>query len=537
MNDLLRNQIKDRILNNLDVSEEEFLQWETNDYLADSTLVAKFWDEIEKAPAIKIVGDYDVDGICATYIIATAIQKTLQKQVSVRIPHRFSEGYGFNQSIADEIREKNVPGTLIITVDNGITAGEILEELEKDGYPVIITDHHLLIDKPIPKVTMVIDPVVNAQDALCGDYWCGAGVVLKLTEQYIKEDQRVDLEAFAAIATIADCVNLREGNWRLVHKALKDFRQGKVPPQIAILSGMLGQNIEFCTEDTFAYYLGPAINSVGRLFDNGGTKVLSYFISPNLDKAREIVNTNTERKQLRDDQYALVLEKIYATGADKHCPIWVQMPNLHEGIIGILAGNLVEEFGVPAIVLSELGDGILKGSARTTEDIDILKYLHNCGAEFISLGGHSGAAGLKMAQAEFEKAKMTQLPKPSTAMSNVHYFSIEAEDIPEIKEELEKYVPFGNGNPQILFAVDIDTNVDNASFLGADKNHLVIEDVAKKWKITKFFFYPNSLEDNERFYIIGNIGPQAYRGVETPSLSGKMVIDSISGRGKGDWEK
>lgn len=534
MNIALKNKISKRILSQLNVSSsEELSKWSSRDYQADGKLVTKFWDAIEKAPAVKIIGDYDVDGICASYIMATSIQNTLKKKVSVRIPHRFSEGYGFNEKIADEIREKNEPGTLIITVDNGITAADVLESLEQDGYPVIVTDHHELKTGRMPEVSMVIDPKTGSADQLAGDYWCGAGVALKLVEQYVTAEQKTDAEAFAAIATAADCVTLKEGNWALVRKTIQSFRNDIVPPQIKLLSEMLGQPTKFCTEDTFYYYIGPALNANGRLFDNGGAKALSYLIAPTLEKAQEIVNTNNDRKELRDKQYQTILDTIYADNLQNNCPIWVKASDLHQGIIGILAGHITEDFGVPAIVLTETPDGTLKGSARSVPGVNILDYLCNCGAQFIALGGHEGAAGMTMTKGEFEKARMSTIPGFKPGKKTAHPIAIDSNDIPDIFIEVNKYYPYGEGNPPVPFAVEVDTNSKTARFAGKDKNHLIFTDPDNKWKITKFNFVPNDLEDHEHFCISGNIVPSAFNGKETPTLNGEDVSDILSQSEKG----
>lgn len=518
---------------------EVYAKWEHENYLADGEIVSNFWDLVERAISITIIGDYDVDGICASYIMASSVKNVFpDKKIRIRIPKRFSEGYGIKDSIIDEIREKDHKGTLIITVDNGIAAGEKLEILEKEGYTVAITDHHMLANKRIPKVSFVLNPTVEDGASLCsGDYWCGAGVALKLTEQYVDEQTKANSEVFAGIATIADCVPLKEGNWALVRKAIKSIRKGKAPSQIITLLTALNQDPAFCNEDTIGYYLAPAMNAPGRLYDNGGAMVVKYLISPDLEKALALAQINDERKKLRDEQYKQILEIIKANGIESNCPIWVEADNLHEGIIGILAGKVSEDFGVPSIVLTELNNGLLKGSARTAGDIHILNYLLNCGANFVELGGHAGAAGMTISKTEFDIAKEFQIEKPKTVDAEIEFINISTEDIPEAYKELSKYMPFGEGNPTPLFTVQIDISADEVRMVGDNTQHLIAVDKAQNWKVTHFHHRPNNLEDKMRFYIGGPISIQGFNHIGVPTLNGEIAFDIFEGKEMNDLEK
>lgn len=524
--------IKKIALTNLNANEYELNRWQHCPYLMDGLTVAKFWDLIEIAPAVRIIGDYDVDGVCATFIMIRAIQTVFpQKSIKARIPKRFSEGYGFNRAIADEIYQKDAKGTLIVTVDNGIAAGSLLEELEQNGYPVVVTDHHKLGKATLPNVRMVIDPKVDSSP-FTGDYWCGAAVAYKLAEQYISDEEvRIELESYATIATVADCVPLREGNWAMVRRVLNNFRMGKVPLQLSLLLEMLGQEIQFCNEETIGYYLAPAINSLGRLNDNGGTQALSYLLTPELSKAKYIVNTNTTRKSLRDTQYNMVLSYIDENGLKDANPIWVVLPNLHLGIVGILAGKVAENYGVPAIVLTETDDGMYKGSARSIKNVDILQYLIDCPVRYEKIGGHSGAAGLTISPEEYRKASVFTQSKRDNPERE--YLVVSEDDIPAVCDELSKYSPFGEGNPMQEFAVEVSMTDSRVCMVGSEKEHLIMmsNEGENSWKITHFHHIPNDLDNPNEFLIVGNIMKTAFGGVEVPTLNGTSVID-IVGREK-----
>lgn len=533
--------IKKKVLDNFKVTESELKEWETLPYYMDSTYVAKFWDKVEKAPAVRIVGDYDVDGIMASYIMSKSIMHVFKsKPVKIRLPRRFSEGYGINPNIVDEIMEKDAKGTLIITVDNGIACPDLFEKLQNNGYPVIITDHHQLGSNRLANVEMVLDPKLpNQKDVFCGDYWCGAAVAYKLAEQYLDEEMSAHMEVFAGIATIADVMDLKEGNWGLVKRTLKAFRDEKAPAQLFCLLTMLQQDPKFANEETFSYYLCPALNAPGRLDDAGASKVLSYLISPTVEKAKYLIDLNETRKKLRKEQTEMVINAIMEQGLENSCPIWVALSNLHEGIIGIIASDITKTFNVPAIILTEKEDGTLKGSSRTYGDVDIFNYLLHCGAEFIKMGGHTEAAGMSMTKEEFEKGRLCQIPKPVVDSHLADSIYINQQEIPELCDELKEFEPFGKGNPKPLFSTLIDVDADNAKFVGEDSNHLILNGNSEDgpYKITHFHHIPNELKNQDRFILYGTLIDSVYNGEKVPSLDGEVVVDCDEVEHENDYEK
>lgn len=509
-----------------------YKEWQKKDYPADGNIVSAFWDLVEKAPSAVIIGDYDVDGICASFIMASSIHNVFpDKKIRIRIPRRFSEGYGIHEKIVSEIMEKDPPGSLIITVDNGIAEAEKLEWLEKNGYTVAVTDHHIIAPEKIPKVSFVADPVLGDMDLLLGgNYWCGSGVAYKLTEQYVDDKTKSASCAFAAVATIADCVPLVEGNWQIVRKTLSDIRKGRAPEQIKAILDAMDKNFRACNESMIGFYLAPAFNAPGRLYDKGGAIVLSYLLSPNVTKAKEICAANGQRKKIRDEQYDVVKYTIKENKMEHNCPIWVMIPGLHEGIIGILAGMVAEEYGVPAIVLTDREDGTLKGSARTAGDIDIFGFLSSLKEKaepvnYLSLGGHRGAAGLSITKEEYEKARLYPLQKPQGITVSDDYIYLYMHDIPEAWNELSKYAPYGEKNPQPLFAVPVDIYTDPVKMLGKNEEHLIVEDPEDRWKVTHFYHNPGSLEDKNKFYVAGPIELTAYQGGAIPTLSAETAFD------------
>ena len=288
-------RLQQELQNQLHASPQTLQEWLHSPFYLDGDLVSEFWRHIKNAPKVAIVGDYDVDGVCAAFETIKAIKEVCPgKPIYARLPRRFSEGYGMNQNIVNEIKEKCPKGSVVITVDNGISAADLLEGLEKDGYTVLMTDHHELKEGcRIPKVTMAIDPVVPGCDrGFSFTKWCGAAIAFKLAEQMVSESLAHELQTYAGLATVADCMELNGGNWGLVKKALQDFRNGTAPEPLKNIMKGLKQNPDFATEDSFGFYIGPCLNAGGRLLDNGATESLKYLLNPTQEQLERLAKAS-----------------------------------------------------------------------------------------------------------------------------------------------------------------------------------------------------------------------------------------------------
>lgn len=536
-----QKELEERLLGQLRVTKDDLRQWNSDSYLMDGRVVATFWDYVDKAPAIGIVGDYDVDGICSCYEMSKSIKSLYpSKRVGVRIPKRFSEGYGINKKIADEMREKLPKGSLIITVDNGIAAAPVLEELKADGYKVIVTDHHELGKNKIPEVDMVLNPSVpECASGFTGDYWCGAGVVYKICEQMVDASLAKELMCYAGLATVADCMKLKEGNWGLVRHAIQEFREGKAPKPLMNMVSAMKQDAKYCNTDTFGFYLGPAFNAAGRLHDEGAKEVLSYLINPTPDKLLTLIGLNEERKRLRDEEYELVKQEIAITGQENAPIIWVALPALHEGIVGILAGKVSEEYGVPAVVMTPKEDDpdVLKGSARSVPGISIFDHLISCGDIFEGFGGHDGAAGLSLTKDNFKIAKSVPLTQTGTVVvDGKRYMDIDKTEIPEILSVVEHFMPFGEGNPTPAFGVNIDTHKDIPRMIGQDKNHFMLDRMNDGYKIMHFYHEPNTLADKDHFKMIGSVSLSGWNGLDYANFNAEAIEDIVEDREMENYE-
>lgn len=534
------------LLKQMGISSEKVLDdWMKKPYHMNSTYKMRFWEIVKSAPAIIIVGDYDVDGVSATYIMAKGIKSIYpKKSLAIRLPKRQSEGYGFNQNIVNEIKEKLPKGSLVITVDNGIAAAVYLEDLKDSGYNVILTDHHELGNNKIPDVDLVLDPKVPTDDIIFdGDYWCGAGVALKLMENMVDPNIENDLATIAGIATIGDCMQLTGGNWALVRKTLDTIKNGTAPKSIYMLLNGLQRDFENINEEILGFYICPALNACGRLIDDGAKIPLQFLLTPTEERCNYIIEKNEERKQLKDIQLAKLEEIIQEENLQNSCPMWVYAPGLHEGIIGILAGQLTEKYHVPAIVLTDShNEGILKGSARSVPGINIYEYLNSikeyfCTYEYKDLnthemktgytfGGHEGAAGLSLPKVNLNQCRKYQLQKPVlSSFTNNILLDITKGDIPLIAKINDVFKPFGEGNPKPYFNLDVNLETENYKYIGVPAIHLQINDPLKKYKILHFNHLPNNLEDKNYFQLTGKINYDVFRGYTTAVLTAETCED------------
>lgn len=542
--------IKEALHKRQGTTDEILKEWETDPYPVNGEVAAKFWNYVRDNEYIEIIGDYDVDGICASFIMTSAIRELYpDKKVKVRIPRRFSEGYGINSVIVEEIKNTLPKGSLIITVDNGIAAGSILKELKDAGYIVLVTDHHQARQGvPLPETDMLIDPAVEElENPFIGNYWCGAGVAFKLAEPFLSKLKAEELSVYAGLATVADCMKLKEGNWGLVRHAIQMFRDKKAPKALCDLLIGMGQDPNFCNEDYFGFYLGPAFNAPGRLLDRGAAEVLKYLWRPTEDGCSRLIELNNERKRIRDEEFALLEKYLENTGKINSCPIWAAYPGLHEGIVGILAGKVAEKYERPALVLTNTHiPDVYKGSGRSYGTFNIFNFLSEMPSDtFVKMGGHEGACGLSMTLDNIKlagKRQIDPLKIKESAVQNKLRFKISKTDIPEIDKILSSFRPFGEGNPAPEFELDIDIKRDKPLFspIKNEKgekdpklgSHLFLFDENDRFKVTHFNHTPNNLSNNNHFELIGHIMGSAYCGKETPTFNAEEVLDVEEEKGE-----
>ncbi len=420
---------------------------------------------IEHDIPITIVGDYDADGCTATselYITLTI----MGARVRFRIPRRMSEGFGLSTKIIDEIDEG-----LVITVDNGIVAFDAIELAKKKGLQVVITDHHLPDTKRgLPPADLVIDPHLPGT-ADFEDY-CGAGIAYRICEKLIDDKVLLaKLSTLAAIGTVADVVPLLGDNRQIVKEGLRNMVScGKRTAGLFSMLRAIDKD-RYMTATDIAFGVGPMINACGRIYDEGGTRVVEWLsyddeFTPLIgEEAKEI---NELRKKLVKEGMALVTEELKQSFNIDDIPLIVYEPSIPEGIVGIIAGRLTETYEVPSFVFSNSHtDGVVKGSARTTGGVHLKNLLDDVGENFwasvsnedafLKYGGHAEAAGVSVSHKFFDLFKKIAKEKCPKLQVDPHkndvFYDIEGNvaDILKLTFICDKYEPYGQGNPKPVF--------------------------------------------------------------------------------------
>lgn len=443
-------------------------------------------EKIKHQKRIRIVGDYDVDGVASTYILYTAL-KQCGAIVDYEIPDRIKDGYGININIIEQAYHEGID--TILTCDNGIAAIEQVERAKELGMTIVVTDHHdipytLIEDKKEYKVPMA-HAVVNPKQEDCKYPFkglCGAAVAFKLIhilyDYYgIGEKALNQLIEIVAIATICDVMDLVDENRIMVKKGLELLKN----------TGNLGlralMELNNIVPSKLAVYhlgfiIGPCLNASGRL--DTAKKGLSLLLSNTKEEAdtlaKELKSLNDTRKEMTQKGFMQAVEMIENSDMKEDTVLVVYLEDCHESIAGIIAGRLKEKYYKPAIVLTK-GEHGVKGSARSIEAYNIYEELNNYRDLMLKFGGHPMAAGLSL---EYENVNIlrkklndnSKLTKedlmPKVVIDVVLPFGYLSEDL---INEIERLEPFGKGNTKPLFA-ERNIKILKASLLGKDNNVL-----------------------------------------------------------------
>ena len=400
---------------------------------------------------VLVYGDYDADGVCAATIMGGAL-KDYGVNVRVYVPER-RNGYGVTVAAIDEIFEDYFP-QLVITVDCGISNAEEVEYLKESGCEVIVTDHHELPEN-IPDC-ICINP--KFEDGYPYDNLCGAGVAFKVACALNGKSAYKYLD-FAALATVADSVPLMGENRDIVAEGLKLINTS---PR-KCFSNFLTKTQDGAYAHTLAFTIAPKINAAGRMGD--AASALALFSETDekavFELSARLTSYNQERQLKCDELYNQAKAKLSERGAyGRVIMLWDESWN--SGFVGIVAARLAEEYGRPVILFVNNG-GMLKGSARSIEGVNIFDALKAC-SDFISeFGGHSQAAGVNVTEENFallEGALNEYMERTYTAEDFIPtiYISgmLEGENVLRLSRELETFEPYGVGNKRPMFAAKVE---------------------------------------------------------------------------------
>ena len=410
-------------------------------------------EAIENEEKILVYGDYDADGITSTVLLVETLI-SLGANVSSYIPNRFDEGYGPNKEAFTKIIESGI--TLIITVDNGIAGVEEVNLANELGCDVIITDHHKIQDT-IPNAYAIIHPEHPE-----GEYpfkkLAGVGVAFKLAHALLEifPDFLLDL---VAIGTIADMVSITDENRIFVKQGLELINED---PRIGLKMLLELSNIDTkVDEQTIGFYIGPKLNSIGRM--DSAKLGLSFLMAEDAETARalaeQIEKYNIERKKVTEDIVKDVINQIENSNKKDNNVLMIS-GDYHEGVLGIVASNIVEKYQRPVFIMNNK-DGVLKGSARSIFDFNIYIAMNKISDLFLAFGGHF----LNSEYEEYKKNNELKSTKKIDIVTSLEEISY------QFLNSLEILKPFGMGfeKPTILLE---NAMVLNKSYFGSDKQYL-----------------------------------------------------------------
>ena len=471
------DQVTARIIRNRDVigekAIEKYLHGSRKDFYSPWLLkdmekaVAILQEKIENRNRIRIIGDYDIDGVMSTYIFLESL-RGLGCDVDMMIPNRITDGYGINEHLIEQAWQEG--RDTIITCDNGIAAVTQIRKAKDLGMTVIVTDHHEVpfedLEGERKEILPPADAIVNPKQKACSYPFaglCGAVVAMKVMEAlYEKMAPEVDLVdkmlPFAGIATIGDVMDLQDENRILVKEGLQRLHH---TTNLGLQELIRVNNLE--PENISPYHigfiLGPCLNASGRL--DTAKRALQLLLADSREEAAvlagDLKNLNESRKEMTAQGLEKAIEQVESTSMMEDMVLVVFLPECHESLAGIIAGRLRERYHKPSFVLTRGEEGV-KGSGRSIESYSMYEKLCECNEYLTKFGGHPMAAGLSLEEENVERFRR-KLNEQSglTEEDLVEKVTI---DVPmpihyirkDLVQELSLLEPFGKGNEKPLFA-------------------------------------------------------------------------------------
>lgn len=556
-----------RILRNRDIVEEDmeaFLRGGLDD-LADPHLMKDLDSacdlliaKIREKKKIRVIGDYDIDGVCASFILERSIRNCFQTilgesgdgYIDTVLPHRIIDGYGLNIHLIDQAIEDKVD--TIITCDNGISAAEEIRYGMEKGMTIIVTDHHEVpfhMDGEnkvydVPQNCLLVNPKQKDCEYPFKEL-CGAAVVYRLSQVlYEKACPGRDRQEFldiAAFATIGDVMQLVGENRIIVREGLRKLKNTENEGMRALIEACGLEDKESITPYHVGFVLGPCLNAAGRLDTAQLSQSLLKATGVEAGMiANHLQELNLERRTMTEE--GLAAAEAYIDSLPGIPPvIVVYLPECHESLAGIIAGKIREKYNHPALVLTRSEEGV-KGSGRSIEEYDMFENMSACRDLFSKFGGHKLAAGFSMtAETDYEKGKavarldeeinrLSDIPEeafmPKIRLDMVLPFSYITENL---INELEKLSPCGNGNRRALFGAR-NITLHEKKYIGKEGN--VFKAVAVDETGTAFdviYFRPDEdkrqiLEEKDEVVIAFYPQINEYKGRRSIQLNIESVL-------------
>ena len=507
-----------RIIRNRGVLGEEatrqYLNGKLNDLhspmlLHDMDLACRILHEkIDRSSRIRIIGDYDVDGICSSYILLRMLT-FLGGLADVRLPDRVADGYGINIRLVEEAHRDGID--TILTCDNGIAAAIPLARAKELGITVIVTDHHEIpfsLDPnggahkkiyQLPPADAVIEPKLVEQET-GNTYYpfteiCGAAVAFKLAQAMLGlpdlgensfdtpvKELLKDLLAFAGIATVCDVMPLQDENRILVRYGLAEAQRTRNTGLMSLITAS-GLKDKALTCYHAGFVIGPCLNATGRL--DSAERALALFSEENsaaaMQMAAELKVLNDNRKSMTEKgvEDALAMVEDPVTGLLGDTVFVLYLPSLHESLAGIVAGRVKERYFRPTFVLTGSAEDpeLLKGSGRSIEDYDMYGHMNEVSGLFVKFGGHKMAAGLTIRKEELEELRRRLNEKsnlrPEQLQDTLHIdMELPMQYVTEaLIREFSLLEPCGTANPRPVFVMR-NLELTLSAVLGKNRNVL-----------------------------------------------------------------
>lgn len=450
--------------------------------------------KIEAGKKIRIIGDYDVDGVMSTYILYRGIGQ-LGGDLSYQIPHRERDGYGIRAYMAEKAAEEGID--TIVTCDNGISAMEAISRAKELGLTVVLTDHHevpmLHGAEQIPPADVVIDPKQKECQYGYRDL-CGAGIAYRLVQYMFqcrgRAEEAQELLPFAAMATVCDVVPLQGENRQIVKQGLRLMQETRNLGLQALIRQM-----DFAGEIRsmdVGFRLGPCINAAGRLGD--ATKGLELFLATDAltasEEAESLYALNEDRKDITVRATEEAVRQVEREGVPK--VLVVYSPKCHESVAGIVAGRLRERYYRPVYLITDSGDH-LKGSGRSIPGYHMQQELSACREYLTEFGGHAMAAGFSLRKEDFDALRLAllehcKLTEPEMVEKVYYDKEVSLSQVNrELVQQLSWLEPVGESNPGAVF-VKRDAGISSVRMCGKENQiaQIQIREEGKLYRAVDF---------------------------------------------------
>ena len=490
--------------------------------------ISRIKKAIKNSEKILIYGDYDVDGVTASTVMEQALilADTNPDNISIMLPDRFADGYGMSPKLITRAKKQGI--NLVITVDCGSHNHAIIDELNTLNIDTIVSDHHETADT-MPDAIAVINPHRKDYPTQELQNLAGVGVAFKIAQALAKEDlikngQEKWLLDLVLLGTVCDSMTLIGENRILGYYGIKVLSKTRRP---GLAELMFRSGVKSINSESIGFQIGPRLNAAGRL-DTADLSLNLLRAKTPIDAAPLAEKLETLNKQRKTEQIAATRE-ITQRGVSND-PVIIETGNWHEGILGIVAGRLVEQYHRPAFVLTDVGNNVFKGSGRSFGDFNLADALNYAKDSIIGGGGHAGAAGVRVEGKELYnfREQINEYYRSLHLTNQEDYLKQHADlDVTDFSElnldlldELKQLEPYGPGNEEPIFCLK-NIRISNLTRMGAERNHLRLDLHDKQGKYLKAiaFYAPEKWlqidPDFDRIELLVKLSENDFNGVKS----------------------